>query len=70
MSHPQECYQSGSVLVVTKKQSREKESLNLRVPPELKQRVVEYANQNDLSYNKAACILLGKGLQTAARKTG
>jgi predicted HicB family RNase H-like nuclease len=40
-----------------------RESLNLRVPPDLKQQVVEYAVRVGVSVNAAAIVLLGKGLR-------
>lgn len=66
MFPPPMCYQNGSVVVVKEKKS-DKEPLNLRVPSQLKARVVEYASHHGLTYNAAACILLDKGLQTENR---
>lgn len=45
-----------------------KESLNLRVSPELKQRVVEYAERIGVSINAAACLLLTEGLRAEGRR--
>lgn len=43
-------------------------SLNLRVPPELKRRIEEYATQAGISINAAACVLLAEGLRAEERR--
>lgn len=43
-------------------------SLNLRVPPELKQQVEEYAEVKGVSINAAATLLLAEGLRSERRK--
>jgi predicted HicB family RNase H-like nuclease len=53
----------GSILVVD-----QRESLNLRVPPELKRQVEEYARRAGISVNAAACVLLAEGLRTERRR--
>ncbi|WP_158088779.1 toxin-antitoxin system HicB family antitoxin [Thermoactinospora rubra] len=45
-----------------------RESLNLRVPPELKRQIEEYAAQTGISINAAACVLLGEALRTEQGK--
>lgn len=45
-----------------------RESLNLRVPPDLKRRVEAYADANGVSINAAACVLLTKGLSSERRR--
>jgi predicted HicB family RNase H-like nuclease len=45
-----------------------RKSLNLRVPPELKARVEEYAAQAGISINAAACVLLAEGLRAEERR--
>jgi len=45
-----------------------RESLNLRVPPELKRQIEEYAAQAGISINAAACVLLAEGLRTERRR--
>ncbi|MFI0372795.1 toxin-antitoxin system HicB family antitoxin [Actinomadura sp. 1N219] len=45
-----------------------RESLNLRVPPALKRRIEEYAEEAGVSINAAACLLLGEGLRTEDRR--
>jgi predicted HicB family RNase H-like nuclease len=44
------------------------ESLNLRVTPELKQAVVEYAARFGITLNAAAAVLLTKALESEARQ--
>ena len=56
----------GSILVVTRGPPRE--SLNLRVPPELKRRVVEHATRTGIPINAAASVLLDEGLRAQRRK--
>jgi predicted HicB family RNase H-like nuclease len=46
-----------------------RESLNLRVPPELKRQVEEFADAAGISINAAACILLAEGLRAERRRT-
>jgi predicted HicB family RNase H-like nuclease len=43
-------------------------SLNLRVPPELKRQVAEYAQRTGISINAAACVLLADGLRAERRR--
>jgi predicted HicB family RNase H-like nuclease len=43
-----------------------RESLNLRVQPDLKRRVEEYAARTGISLNAAASVLLDKGLRAEA----
>lgn len=45
-----------------------RESLNLRVPPELKQQVEEYAEVKGVSTNAAAILLLAEGLRVERRR--
>jgi predicted HicB family RNase H-like nuclease len=45
-----------------------RESLNLRVPPELKAQVDEFAEVNNISINAAAILLLAAGLRTERRR--
>ncbi|MBA9007552.1 toxin-antitoxin system HicB family antitoxin [Thermomonospora cellulosilytica] len=45
-----------------------RESLNLRVPPELKRRIIEYAEQVGISINAAAVVLLTEGLRAEERR--
>lgn len=45
-----------------------RESLNLRVPPELKRQIEEHAAQSGVSINAAACLLLAEGLRTEERR--
>jgi predicted HicB family RNase H-like nuclease len=45
-----------------------RESLNLRVSPELKRQIEEYAAQTGISINAAACVLLAEGLRAGRRK--
>ena len=56
--------QSGSIMVVARGDVRE--SLNLRVQPDLKRRVEEYAARTGISLNAAASVLLNKGLRAEA----
>jgi hypothetical protein len=58
--------QNGSVLVVIRGAPRE--SLNLRIPPELKRRIEGYAAQAGISINAAACLLLAEGLRAEGRR--
>lgn len=53
-------------MVVTRGAPRE--SLNLRVPPDLKRRVVEYATHTGISINSAAVVLLGEALHRKGHK--
>jgi predicted HicB family RNase H-like nuclease len=53
-------------MVVVRGTSRE--SLNLRVPPELKRQVEEYAQQAGISVNAAACVLLAEGARAEKRR--
>lgn len=45
-----------------------RESLNLRVPPELKTEVEAYAQVKGVSVNAAAILLLGEGLRAERRR--
>lgn len=45
-----------------------RESLNLRVSPELKRQIEEYARQTGISINAAASILLSEGLRAEQRR--
>ena len=45
-----------------------RESLNLRVPLELKQHVEEYAQMKGVSINAAAILLLGEGIRAERRR--
>jgi predicted HicB family RNase H-like nuclease len=45
-----------------------RESLNLRVPPEVKRQVEAYARLKGISVNAAACVLLAEGLRAERRK--
>jgi predicted HicB family RNase H-like nuclease len=45
-----------------------RESLNLRVPPEVKRQVEAYARQRGISVNAAACVLLAEALRAERRK--
>jgi predicted HicB family RNase H-like nuclease len=45
-----------------------RESLNLRVPPELKAQVDGYAEAKGISINSAAILLLTAGLRAERRK--
>lgn len=56
----------GSILVVVKGAPRE--SLNLRVPPELKAEVEAYAEVKGVSINAAAILLLAEGLRVERRR--
>lgn len=40
-----------------------RESLNLRVPADLKRRLEEYARENGVTLNAAACLLLTEALR-------
>lgn len=51
----------GSVLVVARGDRRE--SLNLRVSPDLKRQIEAYAQRVGISINAAACILLTEQLR-------
>jgi predicted HicB family RNase H-like nuclease len=53
-------------MVVTKGAPRE--SLNLRVSPELKRQVEAYAATTGISVNAAASVLLAEALRTERRK--
>jgi predicted HicB family RNase H-like nuclease len=56
---------SGSIVVVD---NEPRESLNLRVPTDLKRRVEEYARQFGISVNAAACVLLAEALRVEQRR--
>jgi len=58
--------QNGSIMVVIAGAPRE--SLNLRVPPELKQKIEAYAQAAGVSINAAACLLLAEALRIEGRK--
>ncbi|MGW7410619.1 toxin-antitoxin system HicB family antitoxin [Streptomyces sp. NPDC054833] len=45
-----------------------RESLNLRVSPDLKRRIEAYAERVGISINAAACVLLAEGLRTEQRR--
>jgi predicted HicB family RNase H-like nuclease len=45
-----------------------RESLNLRVSPDLKRLVEEYARRAGISVNAAACVLLTEALRTDRRR--
>jgi predicted HicB family RNase H-like nuclease len=45
-----------------------RESLNLRVPPELKRQVEEYAKVKGVSVNAAATLLLAEGIRAEGRR--
>ncbi|MEU6241580.1 toxin-antitoxin system HicB family antitoxin [Streptomyces sp. NPDC047024] len=45
-----------------------RESLNLRVAPELKRQIEEYAERVGISINAAACVLLAEGLRVERRR--
>ncbi|WP_158239697.1 toxin-antitoxin system HicB family antitoxin [Streptomyces carminius] len=45
-----------------------RESLNLRVPPDLKRQIEAYAERVGISINAAACVLLVEGLRTERRR--
>ncbi|MET9916811.1 toxin-antitoxin system HicB family antitoxin [Streptomyces sp. NPDC006435] len=45
-----------------------RESLNLRVPPDLKRQVEEYADAAGISINAASCILLAEALRMERRR--
>ncbi|MEV5004587.1 toxin-antitoxin system HicB family antitoxin [Streptomyces sp. NPDC093064] len=47
-----------------------RESLNLRVPPDLKRQVEEYAHRAGISINAAACVLLAEALRLERRSKG
>jgi predicted HicB family RNase H-like nuclease len=46
-----------------------RESLNLRVPPEVKRQVEAYAKQLGISVNAAASILLVEGFRAEQKRT-
>jgi predicted HicB family RNase H-like nuclease len=48
--------------------SEQRESLNLRVPPDLKRQVEEYAARLGISVNAAACVLVTEGLRAEKRR--
>jgi hypothetical protein len=64
--NPRPLLSSGSIMVVVRGAVRE--SLNLRVPPELKRRVEEYAQAKGVSVNAAGILLLAEGLRAERRK--
>ncbi|RZB19531.1 toxin-antitoxin system HicB family antitoxin [Streptomyces sp. F001] len=45
-----------------------RESLNLRVPPDLKRQIEEYAHRAGISINAAACVLLADALRLERRR--
>ncbi|WP_417198232.1 toxin-antitoxin system HicB family antitoxin [Streptomyces stelliscabiei] len=45
-----------------------RESLNLRVAPELKRRIEAYAERVGISINAAACVLLADGLRAERKR--
>lgn len=45
-----------------------RESLNLRVPPELKAQVEKYAEVKGVSINAAAILLLAEGIRAERRR--
>jgi predicted HicB family RNase H-like nuclease len=45
-----------------------RESLNLRVSPELKRRVEEFADRAGISINAAASLLLAEGIRVQRRR--
>ncbi|MFH8474804.1 toxin-antitoxin system HicB family antitoxin [Streptomyces sp. NPDC018000] len=47
-----------------------RESLNLRIPPELKRQVEGYAHRAGISLNAAACVLLADALRLERRRQG
>ncbi|GAB3713801.1 hypothetical protein GCM10028793_49540 [Nocardiopsis oceani] len=57
---------SGSIVVVSERASRE--SLNLRVPPDLKRNIEAHAERMGISINAAACVLLTEGLRAERRR--
>jgi len=54
------------MMVVVRGEPRE--SLNLRVAPELKRQVEEYAQRTGISLNAAACVLLAEALRAERRR--
>lgn len=57
---------SGSILVMGEREPRE--SLNLRVPPDLKRKIEAHAQRMGISINAAACVLLTEGLRSERRR--
>lgn len=55
---PPSWFRCGSILVVP---NERRESLNLRVIPEVKRQVVEYADHMGISINAAAILLITEG---------
>lgn len=45
-----------------------RESLNLRVPPDLKRKIEAHAQRMGISINAAACVLLTEGLRSERRR--
>jgi predicted HicB family RNase H-like nuclease len=45
-----------------------RESLNLRVSPDLKRQIEAYAERVGISINAAACVLLAEGLRIDQRR--
>jgi predicted HicB family RNase H-like nuclease len=45
-----------------------RESLNLRVSPDLKRQIEAYAERVGISINAAACVLLAEGLRGERRR--
>lgn len=64
--NPRPPLKSDSIMVVVRGAPRQ--SLNLRVSPELKQQVEEYAQVKGVSINAAAILLLAEGIRAERRK--
>ena len=60
--------QSASIVLVI--QGQPKESLYLRVPPELKRQVEGYAEARGISVNAAASVLLAEALRAVRERGG
>lgn len=58
------CSQCATVVGMTEA----RESLNLRVPPDMKRQVEAYAERAGISVNAAACVLLTEALRTDQRR--
>jgi predicted HicB family RNase H-like nuclease len=58
------CSQCG--IVVSMAEARE--SLNLRVPPDIKRQVEAYAERAGISVNAAACVILTEALREERRR--
>ena len=63
---PGRCPNSGSVVPVGDRQERAK--LDVRVPAELKRRLVEHAETAGISINAAVCVLLAEALDARDRR--